>query len=107
MSIKKREFLFSKLIKKYLINFITLSWFHSSDDYDGTIEQGVLNSYHLKGYSINLGLTKAQSIEILNDLKQNKWLDLNTRLLIIDFTAYNGNINLFAQIKYQLYRCQS
>ncbi len=32
-------------------------------------------------------------------LKNNSWLDRGTRVVFLDFTVYNGNINLFCQIK--------
>ena len=35
----------------------------------------------------------------LKELKDNKWIDLQTRLVTTEFTIYNGNINLFSQIK--------
>ena len=37
--------------------------------------------------------------DAINDLYKNKWIDLNTRLVTLEFTIYNGNINLFSQIK--------
>ena len=33
------------------------------------------------------------------ELKTNRWLERGTRLVTIDFTVYNANINLFAVIK--------
>jgi hypothetical protein len=35
----------------------------------------------------------------LNDLNANLWLDRGTRVVFLDFTVYNANINLFCQIK--------
>lgn len=32
-------------------------------------------------------------------LQQNLWLDRGTRVVFIDFTVYNANINLFCIIK--------
>lgn len=48
---------------------------------------------------INLGETKDDTIAILEDLKQNLWIDIFTRAVMIDFTVYNGNINLFDYIR--------
>ena len=36
---------------------------------------------------------------LLTELKTNRWLERGTRLVTIDFTVYNANINLFAVIK--------
>jgi hypothetical protein len=35
----------------------------------------------------------------LKNLKANLWLDRGTRVVFLDFTVYNANINLFCQIK--------
>jgi len=35
----------------------------------------------------------------LNDLNANLWLDRGTRVVFLDFTVYNANINLFCQIR--------
>jgi hypothetical protein len=36
---------------------------------------------------------------LLTELKHNRWLERGTRLITIDFTVYNANINLFAVTK--------
>ena len=36
---------------------------------------------------------------MLAELKKNLWLDRGTRFLSLDFTVYNGNVNLFAVVK--------
>ncbi len=35
----------------------------------------------------------------LESLKTNLWLNRGTRVVFLDFTVYNANINLFCQIK--------
>lgn len=35
----------------------------------------------------------------LSDLNSNLWLDRGTRVVFLDFTVYNANINLFCHIK--------
>jgi hypothetical protein len=35
----------------------------------------------------------------LLNLKDNLWLNRGTRVVFLDFTVYNANINLFCQIK--------
>jgi hypothetical protein len=51
------------------------------------------------GFMINLADNMADSQAIIQDLKANKWIDEYTRAVVVDFTVYNGNINLFNQIK--------
>ena len=46
-----------------------------------------------------MGEFKAESTEILEDLKANTWLDRGTRAVMLDFTVYNANINMFCQIR--------
>ena len=40
---------------------------------------------------------------IIDELKLWKWIDKFTRAIIIDFTVYNANVNLFNQIRQYFY----
>jgi Polycystin cation channel len=51
------------------------------------------------GYIVDLTLNKTSAIEIIKKLKTNLWIDRGTRAVIIDFTTYNPNINLFVVCK--------
>lgn len=51
------------------------------------------------GYIVDLGLSKVQASNILKQLKDNLWIDRGTRVVFIDFTTYNPNINLFVVSK--------
>ena len=61
---------------------------------------GSVGDYPADGFSINLAETKEETIAIFEDLKTNRWIDEYTRAVIIDFTMYNGNVNLFNQIRF-------
>jgi hypothetical protein len=61
--------------------------------------QGAVGTYPGNGFMINLADNRADSLAIIEDLRKNKWLDEKTRSLIIDLTVYNGNVNLFNQIR--------
>lgn len=39
--------------------------------------------------------TKEESLVQLRFLKDNLWLDRGSRAVFLDFSVYNGNINLF------------
>ena len=51
------------------------------------------------GYIVDLGLSKSQAEVTLNKLKSNLWVDRGTRVVFVDFTTYNPNINLFVVTK--------
>lgn len=74
------------------------AWKFQKDAGSGSYS-GSISTYPGNGYMINLGEFRADSLAILNDLKDNKWIDDRTRALIVDFTVYNGNVNLFNQIR--------
>ena len=42
---------------------------------------------------------KSESEAILANLYNNLWIDDKTRAIIVDFTVYNANINLFNQMR--------
>ena len=46
------------------------------------------------------GLRQEQFDEVLTELKNFLWLDEYTRAIIISFSIYNGNYNLYADCKF-------
>ena len=51
------------------------------------------------GYIVDLGLSKEGAAAKISHLKQNLWIDRGTRVIFVDFTTYNPNINLFVVTK--------
>ncbi len=66
---------------------------------DGSSHWGLISTYGGGGYAQNLANNKDYSMKILNELKQNLWLDRGTRATFFDFTVYNANINLFCVVR--------
>ena len=58
-----------------------------------------VTTYSGSGYVQNLHFQKNVTEAMLAELKKNLWLDRGTRFLSLDFTVYNGNVNLFAVVK--------
>ncbi|XP_038134543.1 polycystin-2 isoform X1 [Cyprinodon tularosa] len=56
---------------------------------------GQVSKYGGGGYYQDLSRTKEESANHLQLLKDNLWLDRGTRAVFLDFSVYNGNINLF------------
>lgn len=59
----------------------------------------MLTTYSGAGYYQDLRPTKEESAAILKDLLDNLWLDRGTRVIFIDFSTYNANINMFCIIR--------
>lgn len=51
------------------------------------------------GYIVNLSLNKTIAIKTIQKLKEFLWIDRGTRAVLIDFTTYNPNINLYVVTK--------
>ncbi|KAI3378657.1 hypothetical protein SNEBB_011293 [Seison nebaliae] len=73
--------------------------YFESDRIDGSKHFGLLRTYEGGGYIANLNRTRADSEEVVDELKSYKWIDRGTRAVFIDFTFYNANINLFSQVR--------
>ena len=58
-----------------------------------------MNNYGGGGYVAELSRDKDGTIEIIQDLKDNVWITRGTRVVLIDFTVYNANVNLFCQVR--------
>lgn len=51
--------------------------------------------YYGSGYTINIPRNHSEAAATVQELKDLRWIDQGSRALWVDFTAYNGNINLF------------
>ena len=49
-----------------------------------------------------LGSLNNESTAIIAELMELLWIDRGTRFIVVDFTVYNANINLFCIVKYYL-----
>ncbi|KAF7219597.1 polycystin-2-like protein 1 [Nothobranchius furzeri] len=72
--------------------------YHTEQQIKGSSYWGLLTTYSGAGYYQDLSRTKEESADILAELMDNLWLDRGTRVVFIDFSTYNANINLFCVI---------
>ncbi|KAJ0004973.1 hypothetical protein NQD34_011187, partial [Periophthalmus magnuspinnatus] len=73
--------------------------YHTEKEIKGSSHWGLLTTYSGAGYYQDLGRTKDESQVILKELISNLWLDRGTRVVFIDFSTYNANINMFCVIR--------
>ncbi|XP_076368473.1 polycystin-2-like [Tachypleus tridentatus] len=69
--------------------------YFSEEQLNGSSHWGRLATYSGAGSYVNLGTTRKGAKEIMDMLRQNLWLSRATRVVFLDFTVYNSNINLF------------
>ncbi len=67
---------------------------------------GTIAYYTGSGYYLDLGTTRPESEAMLKELFEGLWTDEATRAIIIDFTLYNANLNLFCIGQYVIRFCQ-
>lgn len=76
------------------------AWRYSSEEeIDGASVKGEVGSYDGGGYYTNLAASANESLQQIEELKQNLWIDRATRAVFVDFTIYNANMNYFCIIK--------
>ena len=83
-----------------IILFLVRWVFHTEKEMDGYSDRAQLMTYPGSGYYTDLTRTRARTYDILAELKENRWIDRGTRVVYLDFTVYNPNINLFCVAKY-------
>lgn len=74
-------------------------YYRSEDELDGWSHWGLLTTYSGAGYVQDLTRNKTESEEIISYLFTNRWVQRGTRIVFIDFTVYNANINLFCVVR--------
>jgi polycystin 2 len=84
-------------VKLYL-NYYSF-FYQDSDAVDAPIISGLVSTYGRGGYVKNLAQTKQESSDIVASLMNNLWVDRGTRVIFLDFSVYNANINLFCVIR--------
>ncbi|XP_042341543.1 polycystin-2 isoform X1 [Plectropomus leopardus] len=72
------------------------AWVYTAEsEMGGSGYWGQVSKYGGGGYYQDLSRTKEESEAQLQFLKDHLWLDRGTRAVFLDFSVYNGNINLF------------
>lgn len=67
-----------------------------------TTMRGYLGRYPLGGYIVqNVSTTEGEFIEIMEWLKENKWVDTQTRQVQLDVNVWNPTLRLISAIKLQ------
>eukprot|EP00300_Choanocystis_sp_HF-7_P011897 c17658_g1_i1.p1 GENE.c17658_g1_i1~~c17658_g1_i1.p1 ORF type:complete len:710 (-),score=173.25 c17658_g1_i1:21-2150(-) len=72
--------------------------YRSPDDLGSGLQIAKLQVYHGGGYAEDfpLSVSLADHIAHVQRLRADGWIDLATRVVFVDFTTYNANINMFA-----------
>lgn len=66
---------------------------------EGDSHWGLLATYSGAGSVQNLREQRNETLAILKELREGLWITRGTRYIVIDFTLYNANINLFCVVK--------
>ncbi|CAF0734186.1 unnamed protein product [Rotaria sordida] len=81
-------------------NLTSSAWhYKTSSELRGSSTSGLISRYDGGGFVQDLTVNYNDAKAELNSLNNNLWLDRGTRVVFLDFTVYNANINLFCQIK--------
>ncbi|CAF1059968.1 unnamed protein product [Rotaria magnacalcarata] len=73
--------------------------YQTSKQLSGRSTSGLISVYGGGGFVQDLTPNHNDASAQLKDLRANLWIDRGTRVVFLDFTVYNANINLFCQIK--------
>jgi polycystin 1L2 len=72
----------------------------SVSELDGVAYWGKLDVYSGDGYVQYLENTRSKARNVLATLKDNLWIDRQTRAVFVEFTLYNANANLFQSVTF-------
>ncbi|KAG8269298.1 hypothetical protein J6590_004592 [Homalodisca vitripennis] len=78
-------------------------WIFTEDDYNSQFllfrlygESGKL--YERGGYSVTLGPARSDADAVIVELREHKWQDKLTRVVVVELTLYNINLDVISQI---------
>ncbi|OAF70046.1 Polycystin-2 [Intoshia linei] len=73
--------------------------YHEESELTANSFSGYVNTYGGGGYYQLLPTKKNETLAVLAKLMKNMWIDRGTRLILLEFTAYNANINMFSIVR--------
>lgn len=73
--------------------------FHSAKELDGFMTWGIFHSYHGGGFYQTFSKFREITREAIRSIRDNDWIDRGTRVVFIEFTIYNPNINVICSAK--------
>ncbi|CAG9768877.1 unnamed protein product [Ceutorhynchus assimilis] len=77
-----------------------IAWTYSEQKITKSVRYwGTLTSYSGGGFYADLTSSPNTTLAILNELKENLWITRGTRAIFVDFSIYNGNLNLHCVCK--------
>ncbi|XP_024430979.2 polycystin-2-like protein 2 [Desmodus rotundus] len=74
-------------------------WKYSAPSSNSPWHWGFVGVYHNGGYLFTLSKSKSEAKTRLINLRLNSWITRGTRVVFIDFSLYNANVNLFCIIR--------
>nr|XP_005557936.1 PREDICTED: polycystic kidney disease 2-like 2 protein isoform X2 [Macaca fascicularis] len=78
---------------------INTEWRYSTSNTNSPWHWGFLGVYQNGGYIFTLSKSKSETKNKFIDLRLNSWITRGTRVIFIDFSLYNANVNLFCIIR--------
>ena len=85
--------------RTFIFLFLKRWKYQSVKELGGHSHYGILATYSGAGFTEPLGLTKSTARNKLRELREGIWIRRGTRYIVLDFTVYNANSNLFCVIK--------
>ncbi|XP_040837280.1 polycystic kidney disease 2-like 2 protein isoform X1 [Ochotona curzoniae] len=74
-------------------------WKYSSSKTSSPLHWGYVGVYRDGGYIFTLSKSKSETQTKFVNLRLNSWITRGTRVIFIDFSLYNANVNLFCIIR--------
>ncbi|KAH0629802.1 hypothetical protein JD844_012189 [Phrynosoma platyrhinos] len=75
------------------------AWHYSASSTLSLWHWGRIGLYSSGGFMFTLPKSKEKSLEKLKFLEANSWITRGTRVVFIDFSMYNANVNLFCIVR--------
>eukprot|EP00069_Balaena_mysticetus_P006766 bmy_18919T0 len=74
-------------------------WKYSAPSINSPWHWGFTGVYRNGGYIFTLSKSKSETLNKFINLRMNSWITRSTRVIFIDFSLYNANVNLFCIIR--------
>ncbi|XP_032693625.1 polycystic kidney disease 2-like 2 protein isoform X3 [Lontra canadensis] len=83
---------------------VETEWKYTPPDSTSPWHWGFVGVYRNGGFIFTLSKSKSETKNKFIDLQLNSWITRGTRVIFIDFSLYNANVNLFCIIRFAQFR---
>lgn len=85
---------------EYKADYFKGTKYYTAEEAGSYTNIALISDYHAGGYIENLDFDREVNAKIIQKLKESRWIDQGTRMVIVEMNFFNGNLKFYCEAKY-------